>query len=434
LSKGKNLLYWYLCPAAGRGFDRSLLLVASAVAFAFILPTGESDAKPPSSKEFDRHFEQGAAHFAAGRYEAAEQSFRTAQTARPSSPLIVNIGKCQEKQGKYVDALESYRAFLEQEPSAPNKGDVEATIQYLEEKISLTMARLEITSTPPGATVHLDGSIQPAGITPLSRWLPFGTRRLRLALEGHLPLVQELTLTRDGPQRLELKLVAENAPGRIELANVLDGAQVVLDGQDVGQTPLPGGLEVAPGEHQIGLSKEGHLPFVAGIQVGPGAVIRVEAVLPPQGAGAPPPPAAAGSQGAMPRVGFSPDSRLTQEGPDQPFVPLASWIAAGTAVAALATGVVFYALAQGEIDEAQQLGTTPGADRELWQQHRDDAARHLLVANAGFGLAAAAALAGGGWFAWQRITAADSAPGDESPMKTISFLPAGRTCSLSFRF
>ncbi len=69
--------------------------------------------------------------------------------------------------------------------------------------------------------------------------------------------------------------------GSIELSAPVKGAQVLLDGQPAGVTPLVGPLsDVVAGEHLVEVKKPGHQPYSRTIRVPLGKSVRVVALLP----------------------------------------------------------------------------------------------------------------------------------------------------------
>jgi hypothetical protein len=81
--------------------------------------------------------------------------------------------------------------------------------------------------------------------------------------------------------------------GRLQIRCETGGAEVVVDGKNVGRVPLPGPLWAAPGGHQVTLSHESSVPATETVEIGAGAttmvVIRLVPAVPPAPA-APPPP------------------------------------------------------------------------------------------------------------------------------------------------
>jgi hypothetical protein len=115
---------------------------------------------------------------------------------------------------------------------------------------------LSIDSRPGGAEVFLDGT--PLGRTPLRRVVVKGkAETLRLEKPDFLPLEVRLK-----PQDRDLALRLQAAPFTVAVASEPPGADVSLDGEVKGRTPLS--LQV-PGEgtHQVRLTLEGYQPWSA---------------------------------------------------------------------------------------------------------------------------------------------------------------------------
>ncbi|MCU1280261.1 MAG: hypothetical protein JWM53_3807 [bacterium] len=159
---------------------RGRSLIASVTLFAFttliVWPRGawaEGDAKaatappaaapaataPPAAPGDDaamgqakQHFETGRNAYNAGDYVTAIREFKAAEQLRPSPILDYNIGLANEKLGKRRVAVKYYKRYLEEQPNASNKGEVEQKVTALE---------AEIASQPPPAA-----NTQPGGTAP----------------------------------------------------------------------------------------------------------------------------------------------------------------------------------------------------------------------------------------------------------------------------
>lgn len=84
--------------------------------------------------------------------------------------------------------------------------------------------------------------------------------------------LRELTVAMFEPERYR---------GSIELETSVVGAEVLLDGERVGVTPLVGPLSDLPaGEHRLLVRKPGHLPHEGRVRVPVGRSVRVAAELP----------------------------------------------------------------------------------------------------------------------------------------------------------
>lgn len=71
--------------------------------------------------------------------------------------------------------------------------------------------------------------------------------------------------------------------GTLEIRADTEGALVSVDGKPRGKTPLVRPIRVAPGAHQVLVQgRNAAVPFVRQVQIGPGELARVEALLAPK--------------------------------------------------------------------------------------------------------------------------------------------------------
>lgn len=134
---------------------------------------------------------------------------------------------------------------------------------------------LRIETTPPGATVKVDG--QERGKTPLALTaVSVGEHRLELALDGFLPISKAVEVV--DQQTTTIQEVLGRAEGSIVCISVPAGARITLDGQDLGITPQT--LQGIPvGRRLLTLSLPGYLPWSARVPVLHGQATKVEVAL-----------------------------------------------------------------------------------------------------------------------------------------------------------
>jgi len=119
--------------------------------------------------------------------------------------------------------------------------------QRVELLLQALPGRLSVDSSPPGASVTVDG--ESVGRTPL-QGLPLeaGEHRLLLQEARHLPLEQTLQIVgRDVQLQLHLQLTP--AWAEVAVDSLPGGATILVDGEPAGQTPRS--LEILQGEHQL---------------------------------------------------------------------------------------------------------------------------------------------------------------------------------------
>lgn len=191
------------------------------------------------------------------------------------------------------------------------------------------------------------------------------------------------------------------ATGTLKLSSAVKHVNATVDGREVGQ--LPATVELKPGKHEVTASKRGYLAVTKLVTVeagrtseeslrmilGPGQIDPDEAPLqvavhkerPPQ----PPPPAA--------RPLAQPDIPVPTE-PVQRLSP-AVWIAEGTGLAALTTGVVLGSLSH-SIERKLKDGYDPVTNTYAGTRAEALTGKaEALWANVAFGVGVAAVLTGG---------------------------------------
>ncbi len=150
--------------------------------------------------------------------------------------------------------------------------------------------RLLVRSNPSAAEVFVNGERR--GVTPLAlRDLPLGAYAVRVTRTGFAAAEQRVTLDAGRPSRaLQVALqrastpaaetapVAPTTPGALVVDSRPAGARVVIDGREVGRTPVTlDGL--APGAHAVRIDLAGYLPITTTAIVEPGARARVAVSL-----------------------------------------------------------------------------------------------------------------------------------------------------------
>lgn len=136
--------------------------------------------------------------------------------------------------------------------------------QALDVALQPAWAEVSLQSTPAGAGILLDGD--ETGATPATLEVLEGEHRLLLRAPGYSDLERTLTVTAGEPQDLG-NLVLEPAAGLLSLATEPSGANVTVDGEFRGQTPIT--LELEPGRgHELMLSRPGYSRYRETVQLG----------------------------------------------------------------------------------------------------------------------------------------------------------------------
>ena len=86
-------------------------------------------------------------------WNKAIEQFETGYKASPQAVFLFNIAQAQNKAGRPEQALEYYRRYLSEAPSAPNRADVEGRVAALEKQLgpAATLPKLAVPEDAPAA-------------------------------------------------------------------------------------------------------------------------------------------------------------------------------------------------------------------------------------------------------------------------------------------
>ncbi len=144
---------------------------------------------------------------------------------------------------------------------------------------AVTSGTVHVESTPPGATVTVDG--EKIGKTPLDAPdLALGTHEVKLELDGYAPTTDSVMLTAQVPLTEVKQTLSRTVPatGFADVTSAPDAAMVKIDGTAVGMTPLRG-HKLNVGRHRVEIAAEGYDPFTGNVTVREGQTARLEATL-----------------------------------------------------------------------------------------------------------------------------------------------------------
>lgn len=130
------------------------LLLSGSLALIAILVTPHSagaqeavqaDANADAINDEARNlFEAGAAAFSEGRFQDALTYWQGSYGLSHRPELLHNIGIAHDRLGQREEAIEKYRAFLEQRPEADNRDYVERRIVQLDEQAERAPSALNV--------------------------------------------------------------------------------------------------------------------------------------------------------------------------------------------------------------------------------------------------------------------------------------------------
>jgi len=144
--------------------------------------------------------------------------------------------------------------------------------ETVEIQLKKATARLEVLSTPPEASIILDGV--PVGDTPkIISPVVAGKHQLEVRKAGYLAVKQEISIRR----LQKLVKVQLRRGGTISIASTPTQAVAAVDGKRQGTTPLK--VTLRPGRHRIELTKPGYISAERRLTVEVGKTGNVSVVL-----------------------------------------------------------------------------------------------------------------------------------------------------------
>ncbi|MHA7817954.1 MAG: PEGA domain-containing protein [Pseudohaliea sp.] len=179
-------------------------------------------------------------------------------------------------------AAGEHRLAVEAPRYLPLETTIEVTGRAIAQTIHLELApawaEITLASEPAGATITVDDDV--LGETPATVEVLQGERTLRLRAPGFAEYRTTLDVVAGEPRDLGT-LALTPAAGVLELASRPSGANVTVDGEFRGQTPLS--VELAPDRaHEIALSRPGYRRYRESVSVAAGASEQRELRLAPR--------------------------------------------------------------------------------------------------------------------------------------------------------
>lgn len=250
-----------------------------------VLGPGRSVLAQDEAKERARALsDRGQEAYDAGRFVEAAEAFEEANRLFPHPNILFNAAKAWEAAAEYQKAADAYRGYLELHEQqlgrpAPDKANVERTIDVLREKAYRALPEVTIDSDPPGADIAVDDPERILGQTPFTMHLPEGTHRVYLRKAGYLGYEKEFVVRSREPLRLTFALEKIQNIGGLRFHVNIRKARIYVDGKVQGVTPYNDVLPVEAGPHQVLIEKERYNQVTQTVIVETGRTTDVTATL-----------------------------------------------------------------------------------------------------------------------------------------------------------
>jgi hypothetical protein len=223
----------------------------------------------PKRAEAAERFDRGIALLEEGDNAGALAEFKRVYDLSPHWRVLYNIGLAYAAMNRPVEATQTLEKVLK--TSAPMPKDSLEIARRKHEEQKHRVGFVNITSNVPAA-IEVNGVA--VAKTPMNEpmWVPVGTTIVSAISPGHLPARSEITVA--GETTITINLVLSPSDARLAHLLVktdLPDADVLIDGEKVGLTPLPGSITVAPGKRVVELRRPGYVSAQKEIALSDGA-------------------------------------------------------------------------------------------------------------------------------------------------------------------
>jgi hypothetical protein len=235
------------------GFRRAVVLASLALLGA-APARAETSARAEAAERFDR----GMALLEEGDNAGALAELTRVYEIAPHPQVLYNLGLVYAALGRPVEAVRTFDRLLANPGALPEARLARA--RDTRQRQALRVGWLEVTTSAP-ASIEVDGVI--VGPTPLAEPIALAAGNHVVAALGpsYLPVGKEVLIAGQAHVALELELQPSERPlAHLTIRAAVPGADVLVDGQAVGRTPLPGSVAVAPGRRAVELRRAGYRP------------------------------------------------------------------------------------------------------------------------------------------------------------------------------
>ena len=295
------------------------LLMLTAESPAFAAPKAREVTSVDSIRRF---MEKGQALFVAGQYAKSAEVFEAGYELHPYSAFLFNAGVAYEKAERLDDALSRFKKYIEVDPDAPDRAEVQKRIGRIEQEIadrtqaeksgkkakvqavsieeSATKSLVVVETEPTGALVHFyrqvsgDVPFQLAGDNPGYKLILSATAPANASLDvGRYHIVvdrlgdfnasdSDLEVVSGHVHQLKLNLSQGAFMAYLRVSASPKHALVYLDDPNCEKAAwgtVPHGELVQIGQHVVVITAPGYVPITRNISVTEGQKENITADL-----------------------------------------------------------------------------------------------------------------------------------------------------------
>lgn len=175
----------------------------------------------------------------------------------PNRNVLFNIARAYEKLGQYVEAFRYYQELSDGELTPEERTAVDEGLR----RVSPYVALLDVTSTPPGATLFVGRrELGGYGVTPRVLAMASGSTTVILEKPGYEHFAQPDVRLTVG-ERVQVRAQLVRVLGTLNITGTPEGAQLHIEAPEGAiEAVMPAVVELSPGEHRATVTSEGWVP------------------------------------------------------------------------------------------------------------------------------------------------------------------------------
>ena len=239
--------------------------------------TALAQTRSPAEQEAAERFDRALRLVNVGDLSGGLAEFQRAYALVPSPVVLWNLGLVYVALNRPVDAVAAFEKVLE-EPQRLDVAEVDRARRLLGEQLQ-RIGKLTLTTSVSEGSVEID-NVEVARL-PVNGPLPVaaGVHTVGVVSAGFAPSRREVVIA--GQRQLDVRLDLVAIDGRLahlRVDSTLPDADVLIDGQRVGKTPLEQTVTVAPGSHRVDVARLGYTSASRSIVLQDGAEARLNLV------------------------------------------------------------------------------------------------------------------------------------------------------------
>jgi hypothetical protein len=234
-------------------------------------PKVEAD---PNKAQAAQRFDRGLQLFNEGDNAGALAEFKQAYALMPNPIVLYNIGLVYAAMGRPVDAVDALAPVVDSATLSPEQR--ERAQKALSDQ-QARIGRISVHTVPDGARIDVDG-VEVAR-TPLAAPLRVaeGNHVIGAVAEGYAHARKEILVAGNADASVAFELVLSQAkrPANLSIRSRVRDAEVLVDDQAVGKTPLATSLAVPAGVHSVEVRRPGYQTKKQQVELGEAATGEV---------------------------------------------------------------------------------------------------------------------------------------------------------------